>query len=247
MPIKPILIAAVFIGIIVHALIFRKREDVPVGKSSRPKREIWEVIILFAIILAGNSIINYLSYCVENTNEMLVDILFWGQLALILTLLLLFIFVLEKRKLKDVGFQKPVNHAVWVSGVGLFIIWIAAMWSKSNLTFLTFLFLIREPILEEIIFRGFFQTNLERVLGSRRGFWMAVILFTAFHIPSYFWGWQAHHELGSLPEKFVRLAASFLLAVFFSMIYRKTRSLYPLFGIHLLANGHLANLYYLIF
>jgi membrane protease YdiL (CAAX protease family) len=238
----------VFAGFLIHYLIFRREEDIPVGKSAHPKREIWEVIALFGIIILGDSIVNYLAYCVKSPNQLLVDNLYWIKFGLVGGLLLFFVFIIERRKFSELGFKKPAQHVIWLSGIGLFIIWAIALWGRSDLKVGAFLLTVFEaPFLEEVIFRGFFQTNLERSLGSKKGFWIAVILFTVYHIPSYFWGWQAHHEISNVGESFVRLSASFLLALFFCNIYRKTRSLYPLMVIHFIANNHLANLYYLIF
>ena len=244
MSLKPVLMMVVFIAMLAYVIFFRRKKDVPVEKSVRPKREFWQVIILFGFIFVWESVINYLAFYTELSTGLLE----WIKLISILLLLIIFAFVFDKKKAGDIGFKKPYHPSVWIVGISIFLIWTAAMWGKSNIAVgALLLMLFRDVFMEEVIFRGYSQTNLERSIGSNKGFWLAVIIFTAYHIPNIFWGWQAHYELGSLPEKFVRLGVVFLMSLFMCTVYRKTRSLYPLLAIHFLSNGHLANLFYLIF
>jgi membrane protease YdiL (CAAX protease family) len=244
MPLKSILMVTVFIGMLVHVIYFWKRKDIPVGMPIRLKREFWQVIVLFAVIFFWESINNYLAFHTETSTRLLA----WIKLASVLGLLIIFAFVLDKKKLKELGFRMPSQHYMWMVGILIFLLWAAALWEKSEMVIGAFLLMLfRDVFMEELIFRGYIQTNLERSLGTNRGFWIAVFVFTSYHIPNIFWGWQAHYELGSFPEKIVRLAGVFIMSLFLCSIFKKTRSLYPLFAIHFLANNHLSNLFYLIF
>jgi membrane protease YdiL (CAAX protease family) len=243
MQIRPILMILVFVGLLIHYLIFRRQEDIPVGKSSHRKREIWEVIALFSIIFLGNSIINYFAYCVKHPEELFVAFLFAIKFFLTIGLLLFFVFKVEKRTPAELGFRKPTHPVIWLSGIGLFILWtIALLFGLSFLQFSNFLDIsfidkcFGVPIYIEVIFRGFFQTNLERSLGTNKGFWVAVILSTVYHIPIYFWGKGVYFEIFTVGENFARLAASFFMSLFFCNVYRKTRSLIAVIAISFFAN-----------
>jgi membrane protease YdiL (CAAX protease family) len=63
---------------------------------------------------------------------------------------------------------------------------------------------------EELLFRGILQKNAENVFGMAIGLLYTALLFTALHI-----GWNSFHDL-----IFV-----FSVAIFYGIVYQKTRSI----------------------
>ena len=121
MSVKAILMILVFLGMIIHILISRKRQDADLSRSSQPTKELWQVLILFTILFLGEAVVNWLVYVVEAQNNSIADHIYWAKYILILSLLVSFL-IIDRRKLSDIGFRKPVNHTIYTTGIALFLI-----------------------------------------------------------------------------------------------------------------------------
>ena len=89
---------------------------------------------------------------------------------------------------------------------------------------------IAGPIFEELIFRGFLQPPLERLLGSAAGIAIAAAAFALIHGPGYAWSWQ-------------HLLVVFLAGTVFGIVRTWTGSTAAPALMHLGYNGTLAIAY----
>ncbi len=81
------------------------------------------------------------------------------------------------------------------------------------------------PIIEEFLFRGFFQNFLKKHIGRK-----AAILLTAFFFA--FFHFSLSQNLGNVPL----VASLFILALFLGFIYERQQSLFASIGLHMTFN-----------
>ncbi|MHC0037984.1 lysostaphin resistance A-like protein [Pseudoneobacillus sp. C159] len=165
------------------------------------------------------------------------DVWEWNYIGVSFNLLLfIFLVILTKSKLRDMGLQlgKWKEHVVWYSVLTfsvLFLTRLADYFSKGNLLFYipsmnTFLFqLFFVSISEELFWRGYVQKQF--------GFWYSSIGFGMIH----FLGSLANdsHIMNAVAYG----VATFLLGIIFSWVRKKTESVYPsilLHGLHNISN-----------
>jgi len=164
-----------------------------------------------------------------------------------IVLVLFILIVIEKEKLNSFGFCLPKNWGVliipfiFIIGSSLLNIRSAGKMKISVLIML----IIGVCIYEELIFRGFIQNELERLFGIKHMWIIAGLLFGLWHIPSDLWGYQYLHQKSYL-YSFGQLAMQTCGGLWICAIYKKTRSLYPLFLLHFIGDNYHLHLYHTI-
>jgi len=109
-----------------------------------------------------------------------------------------------------------------------------ALASPILFTFLSFVIVLIVPCFEELLFRGFLQTFLSKVLHRKWSVVCTALIFALFHFNFY-------HGLANLPL----LTVLFVFALFAGLLYERQGSLFASITLHVMFN--LTNIVLLVF
>ncbi|RKY85363.1 hypothetical protein DRQ09_07385 [candidate division KSB1 bacterium] len=214
-------------------------KDPDTEKAVFNKRKLFWIILVYVLIYIDVVMTNRLAVKGIRYYDFLVTR--WGILDGVWPIILVLVIqlVIEKEKMESFGFCMPKNWGVLVLPFvfmgGSSILNIG---SAGEMGFgLFIMLLVGVCIYEQLIFNGFIQNELERIFGIRYMWILAGILFGLWHVPSDFWGYQYLHQKSYL-YSFGQLSMQTCGGLWMCVIYKKTRSLYPLFLLHFLGNNY---------
>jgi len=203
------------------------------------KREIIDVVFLFLSQFVF--LIFYIFYIrpffsASVRGGIIIDIVFLSLTDLLIPLML--VLIRNNWKLKDFGIT--TNLRSWP--LALFVIFSYTFFGiisyylffQRELELLYLLLLLyTNAFLEEFLFRSIIQTKLEKGIGQKKSIVFGGLLFGLSHIPVDIY--YLHHRLD-----IVCVILLFIQQLFhgwiFSIIYMKTRNLFPVVFCHYLAN-----------
>ncbi len=142
-------------------------------------------------------------------------ILLWVLMPFLVELLL------RKGTIRNLGFLRTKFRR----SLPLYIA-LAGGWAVASPYFATFFF--HPAFVEELCFRGFLQTRLERLFSVRRSIIIQAAVFAAYHIPAAL----PVSKLGFSPGGFFYPVFALLLGIVNGMVYAKTRNLFVTMAIH---------------
>ena len=221
----------------------------PLPSSANPKKEIWEVFFLWALLFITLSIFIYLLYSVGIFDS--IDtyspklILLWAAIHTIpgFVVPVLYVRYVNKWNIrKDLGVSTQIQQkSVWYYVILIQILlilgelFIRGTPDPAPVFFLV-ISLYSTVFLEEFLFRGVIQTKLERALGLHKGWFYGGIVFGLIHIPTNFFGplWEAGDA--SILTGFLLLIGQIMNGWWFGITYIKTRSLIPCLILHYMAD-----------
>jgi membrane protease YdiL (CAAX protease family) len=165
----------------------------------------------------------------------LYTILLWAALPLLVEL------VLRKGTIRNLGFLKTNFKKSLSLYIALVAAWVlitfgllesmsahsqSSLLVEYSLYFATFFF--HPAFVEELNFRGYLQTRLERLFSVRRSIMLQAIVFAAYHIPAAL----PMSKLGFSPGGFLYPVFALALGVVNGIVYFKTRNLFVGMAIH---------------
>lgn len=210
----------------------------PLEPARRPGREMFEVLLLYAI-----SFILSVIFWVWGLPD--VPIMTGVSLNLRFFVIMILTVTLEfgvhRRSPRDLGL---VGFAKTGVRVGLFLILFTIIWGALRFLLvlsteptgpLLFLYWLLTPaFFEEWEFRAVYQTKLERVIGQERAWIASGVMFGLFHIPTdffgYFWEMGGYDPVFSVLALGLQLLFGFVLGI----VFAKTRSIWPVVASHFL-------------
>ena len=161
----------------------------------------------------------------------------------------LFVVLVKRWTLKDLGFSWPKAPYVALFGLILFGVGggVLPLMGGGFLPMPLWMVaysLYQPAFFEELFFRGVLQGKLERAVGQNRAWILSGILFGLGHLSVNLIGplWT-----GSIPGAFLLLLKQTISGWIFGLIYMKTRSLLPSMVAHFVADGRLATILWYIF
>ena len=235
-------------GIILLLAIITDRcfKDPAVKKSKFSPHKLFFVIFIYFLALIMVIYWSWLASQGVESSELAgsyKDIL--PQLGLIIIIFII-LLVIEKGKMNSFGFCLPKN---WRALIPPFIF----LFSISLLN-ISWAHEVRVRVLvggtilvitEEIVFRGFLQSELESLFGIKYTWILAGILFGLWHIPTDFWGFQFLHQKNYL-YSFGQLSMQTCGGLWACAVFKKTRSIYPFIVLHWMGNNYHIHLFYTI-
>ena len=205
----------------------------PQRYPNNPRREWFEVLIIFILNLGS---ISYLIYSRYLNDYYYPSIRLLGfpitlHLFLVFTLPVIIELLLHRRSLSDLGFRLPLDWKP-ASALILFALvmgWIASHYDDPDpLGAKTLLWYLVTPSLsEEWLYRSVLQTKLERLISIEQSWIISGIFFGLSHIPTDFFGplWVASDmERGTA---FLRLFSQITYGWLFGVLYSKSKSIFP--------------------
>ena len=127
----------------------------------------------------------------------------------------------------SIGWNRPCGNTsviVYAWTLGLVLIWYMGYGAEKSFTVATFsslLWCTSIGLSEELLYRGFLQSRLVRLLGNNWGLIVASLLFAAKHPLSNLVFWIDH------PEWFLRLFNMIASGLVLGYSFRKTKSVFP--------------------
>jgi membrane protease YdiL (CAAX protease family) len=224
----------------------------PLPRSIDRKREIWEALTLWgilviaitiaALIIPQSEFLNPTFSVVGITNLILFP--FWILIPLFVVLRV------NKWILRDLGFQMPKSRSVLIfSFLGMAIIGTLALIEpdfEPLPAWLVLMSLYQPAFTEEFFFRGVIQGKLERALGGNKTWFFSGILFGLMHTSVNFFGQQWYRHGENMTNALILLGIQTLFGWIFGIMYMKSRSLLPSYIAHYLVDGRLASIVYYV-
>jgi membrane protease YdiL (CAAX protease family) len=224
----------------------------PFPESKDRRREIWEALGLWAILIVA-VIIAFIALPESELSAPTFGVLLVVNLWLLPFWVLIPLFVvlrINKWTLRDLGFSMPRSRSVTIFALVVFVF--AGMLPLLDSGFeplpvwLVLLSLYQTAFTEEFFFRGVIQGKFERALGQNKAWFYSGILFGLLHTAPNFFGQQWYRHGESVLNAVVLLALQTLAGWVFGIIYMKTRSLWPSFWAHYFIDGRLASIAYYV-
>jgi membrane protease YdiL (CAAX protease family) len=237
--------------LILHFVIGKYPTPLPGSKDRR--REIWEALVLWAIlviaitiavlIIPQSELIAPTFRVVSITNLALFP--FWIAIPL------LFVLLVNKWTAKSMGFSMPRSRSVTIFSIAVMaLIGILSFFEpgfEPLPVWLVLMSLYQPAFTEEFFFRGIIQGKLERALGQNKAWFFSGILFGLMHTSVNFFGQQWYRHGGNITNALLLLGIQTLFGWIFGIMYMKSRSLLPSFVAHYLVDGRLASIIYYVF
>jgi len=160
--------------------------------------------------------------------------------SIILWALMPFIVELAVRRgnIRNLGFQKTDFRKSLPLTLGLIMFWLLAflfipqILGKAPLPagFLVFVasYFFHPGLVEELCFRGFLQTRLERLFSVKKALVVQAVVFGLYHLPQVVSGHPGWLVLGGPFYPFI----AFVFGIIMGIVYIKTRNLFVGIGIH---------------
>ena len=224
----------------------------PLPRSTNRKREIWQALGLWAVLVIAITI----AVLIIPQSELVAPTL---QVVTISNLLLspfwilipLFVVLaLNKWTAKDLGFSMPRSRSVTIFSIGVMaligILGFLGPGFKPLPAWLVLMSLYQPAFTEEFFFRGVIQGKLERALGQNKAWFFSGILFGLMHTSVNFFGQQWYRNGENFINALILLGIQILLGWIFGIMYMKTRSLLPSYVAHYLVDARLASINYYI-
>lgn len=222
-------------------------KDPVVEKPVFNRRKLFWIIVVYILLLIEVIITNRLAARGIRYYDFLIT---WKGVVSALWPIVLVLFiqlVIEKEKPHSFGFCMPKNWGVlilpYVFIVGSSLLNLGSF-GEIKISVLLMV-IIGVCIYEQLVFNGFIQNELERMFGIKYMWIIAGLLFGLWHVPSDFWGYQYLHEQNYL-YSLGQLAMQTGGGLWGCVIYKKTRSLYPLFLMHFIGNNYHIHLYHTV-
>jgi membrane protease YdiL (CAAX protease family) len=222
----------------------------PLPRSEKPWREFLEALVFWAIQVIFVLVFIYVIPPSDLTNVTPRLALTRSLLGLILEVAIpaLFVILVTRWTLKDLGFSRPKAPHVALFGLILFgvgggVLPLMGLYIPMPLWMVAYS-LYQPAFFEELFFCGILQGKLERALGQNRAWIFSGILLGLAHLSVNLIGplWT-----GSIPAALLLLLKQTISGWIFGIIYMKTRSLLPSMVAHFVADGRLATILYLLF
>ena len=224
----------------------------PLPRSGDRKREIWGVIVLWAIL----SIALTIAVLVIPQDELIeptFGVVAITNLALIPFWVLIPLFVVLRMNhwtIKDLGFLMPRSRSVTIFSISVMALIGALAFYEPGFkplpVWLVLMSLYQPAFTEEFFFRGIIQSKLERALGQNKAWFFSGILFGLMHASVNFFGQQWFRYGENLTSALILLGIQTIFGWIFGIMYMKSRSLLPSFIAHYLIDGRLASIIYYI-
>jgi len=191
------------------------------------RETVYDLLVVFAtlfvtLILTANLHVVQLYYP---------SIILWASMPFIVEL------VVRKGSIRDLGFQKTDFRRSHLLTAALIVAWLLIFQSVPQIAGINplpaqYLFFIASiffhpGLVEELCFRGFLQTRLERLFSVKKALILQSAIFGLYHIPPVFagGGWLV---LGGPFYPFM----AFIFGLIMGMIYIRTRNIFVGIGLH---------------
>jgi membrane protease YdiL (CAAX protease family) len=224
----------------------------PLPRSRNRNREIWSVIVLWAILFISLTI-TVLVIPQSELIEPRFGVVAITNLALIPFWVLIPLFVVLRMNhwtAKDLGFSMPRSRSVTIFSISVMALIGALTFFEPGFkplpVWLVFMSLYQPAFTEEFFFRGVIQGKLERALGQNKAWFFSGILFGLMHASVNFFGQQWFRYGENLTSALILLGIQTIFGWIFGIMYMKSRSLLPSFIAHYLIDGRLASIIYYI-
>jgi len=232
---------------VLHAKIGKYPEPLPSSENS--KREIWEVVFLWAVHFAIMSIFAYLVISVgifgypsdPYSSE---SFIVWAVVNTVpgLAIPLLFVLLVNNWNARDdLGLTTKIQQKqVWIYVILVQVILIMGslifVRPKPAPVFFLIMSLYTPAFLEEFLYRGVLQSKLERAIGQNKGWFYGGIVFGLAHIPSNFFAPLLLAGDPNIVAGMLLLGGQIVNGWWLGITYTKTRSLMPCIIIHYMAD-----------
>ncbi len=160
------------------------------------------------------------------------SLILWGSMPLIVEL------AVRKGSIRNLGFQKTNFKRTSPLILGLIVIWLLAFVVVSEIRWKTLLpawylvfvasIFFHPGFVEELCFRGFLETRLERLFTVKQALVIQAVIFGLYHLPQTVSGTTGWLVIGGM---FYPVFA-FVFGIVMGMIYIKTRNLLVGIGFH---------------
>ncbi len=222
----------------------------PLPRSVDRKREIWEALALWAVLVIALTI----AVLIIPQSELIAPtfgVVAITNLALSPFWILIPLFIVlgvNKWTSKDLGFSMPKSRPVLIFSIGVMALIGALAFFEPGFrplpVWLVLMSLYQPAFTEEFFFRGVIQGKLERALGQNKAWFFSGILFGLMHTSVNFFGQQWYRYGENLTNALLLLLIQTLFGWIFGIMYMKSRSLLPSFVGHYLIDGRLASIIY---
>jgi membrane protease YdiL (CAAX protease family) len=222
----------------------------PLPKSANRRREIWEALILWGILVIAITIAALLipqsaflkpTFSVVGITNLTLSP-FWILIPLFV------VFRVNKWTLKDLGFSRPKSRPVLFFSISVMaLIGILDLFEpvfEPLPVWLLLMSLYQPAFTEELFFRGVIQGKFERALGGNKAWFFSGILFGLMHASVNFFGQQWYRYGENITNALILLGIQTLFGWIFGIMYMKTRSLLPSYVAHYFLDGRLASIIY---
>jgi len=195
---------------------------------AEPRETVYDLLAVFVIlfvtlVLTANFGIVQLYYP---------SIILWALMPFIVEL------AVRKGSIRNLGFQKTDFRKSLPLTFGLILFWLLAFLlipqglGKAPLPagFLVFVasYFFHPGLVEELCFRGFLQTRLERLFSVKKALVVQAAIFGLYHLPQVFSGSPGWLVLGGSFYPFI----AFVFGIVMGIVYIKTRNLFVGIGVH---------------
>lgn len=160
------------------------------------------------------------------------SLILWASMPLIVEL------VVRKGSIRNLGFQKTNFKKIMPLLFGLIVLWLLAFVIISQIRWKTFLpawylffvasIFFHPGFVEELCFRGFLETRLERLFTVKQALVIQAVIFGLYHLPQTVSGTPGWLVIGGM----VYPVFAFIFGIVMGIIYIKTRNLLVGIGIH---------------
>ncbi len=246
------LLIIIVIVLLLHFVIGKYPEPLP--RSENPKKEIWQALGLWGLLVLITTGAVFL-IPVEEFTAPTVKVTFLGNLALSpfwVIIPVIFVLRVNKWTVKDLGFAKPRSWIVLIFGLLLFgFAGTQSLFSGPSRTPMGVPFILmalyQPAFTEELFFRGIIQGKLERALGQNKAWIYSGILFGLAHVSVNFFGTQWYGHGADIGNAIGLLIQQILSGWIYGIIYMKSRSLVPSFLAHFFTDWRLGSIIKLLF
>ncbi|MBA7480140.1 hypothetical protein ES707_15586 [subsurface metagenome] len=246
------LLLIIVVLLLLHFVIGKYPEPLP--RSENPRREIWETLGLWGLIVLATTIAVFVTPLELIIDKTVVSELL-GNLALFpfwVLIPLLYVTRVNKWTAKDMGFTKPRSLFVFIFALLLFgYAGTEPLFLNPGREPMSFAFILsalyQPAFTEEFLFRGIIQGKLEKALGQNKAWFYSGILFGLAHASTNFFGVYWYRGGADIGNAIGMLIMQTLSGWIFGIIYMKSRSLLPGFLAHFFTDWRLGSIIKLLF
>lgn len=192
------------------------------------KEAVYDLLAVFVIIFV--TLILFVNFRIAQLYYP--SIILWASMPLIVEL------AVRKGSVRNLGFQKANFQRSLPLSLGLIVVWlliflfVPEIMGKNPLPAQSLFFVVsiffHPGLVEELCFRGFLETRLERLFSVKKALVIQALVFGLYHLPPVVSGDPRWLVVGGPFYPFI----AFIFGVIMGIIYMKTRNLFVCIGFH---------------